>query len=217
MSQKTIEIKDAIQFGWDTLRVNFAFYIKLLLVLIVVSLIPAMIIAKLTSSFGPYLGLPLQFLNLVWQAVIGMGMMKICMKLYDRQAVEFSDLWSCIPSTLDYVIVKVVYTCIVIIGLLLLIIPGLIWAMQFFLASYLVVDRGTSAVAALKGSSAVTRGAKWDLGIFASVVLGLNFIGVLLLGVGLLVTLPITMLATVHAYRSLLKQTEAGSQPIPLK
>jgi len=212
---KSIDIKASLQFGWDTLRANVSFFLKLLVALIVLAMIPAMIIGKIATAAGLYIGIPLQFLNLAWQSILGMGVLSICLKLYDQKPVEISDLWSCIPKILDYIIVKFAYSLIVGIGLVLLIIPGLIWAMQFYLASYLVVDRGTGAIAALKGSSAITRGAKWDLGVFASVLLGVNIIGILCLGIGLMITLPVTMLASVFVYRKLLTQTEAVS-PLPL-
>src|SRR5260221_9226861 len=102
--KKTINIRAALEFGWETLKTNFAFFIKLLVVLIVITIIPSVIIGKLGVSFGPVVGIPLQVLNLVWQANISMGLMKICLKLYDRQAVEFNDLCSCFPKTLDYVV-----------------------------------------------------------------------------------------------------------------
>jgi uncharacterized membrane protein len=217
MNDKTIVITDALNFGWETLRNNFAFFIKLLGVMIIVAVIPGLILTKLSVLSHGYLSLPLQFLNIIWQAVLGMGALKICLKLYDRQSVEYSDLWSCLPLTLDYVVVKFLYTFIVMIGVILLIVPGMIWSMQFFLASYLVVDRGAGAISALKASSAITNGAKWQLGVFASVVVGINFLGALMLMIGLLITLPITMLASVFVYRTLLAQTEAAGSPLALK
>jgi len=182
---KTINIKEALQFGWNTLKANFAFFLKLLVVLIIITAVPTFVVGKLATSLGVYLGLPLQFLNIIWQAVIGMGVLKICLKLHDQQPVEIADLWSCIPQTLDYVVVKFLVTLIVAAGLILLIVPGLIWSVQFFMASYLVVDRGAGAIAALKGSSAITHGAKWDLGVFISVVLFFEYSGDHLFGCGL--------------------------------
>lgn len=212
--KKTIDIKASLQFGWDTLTANASFFLKVLVALIVLAIIPGMIIGKIATAMGVYLGIPLQFLNLVWQSILGMGVLTICLKLYDHKPVEIADLWSCVPKTVDYIVVKFLFSVIVGIGFVLLIVPGLIWSMQFYLASYLVVDRGTGAIAALKGSSVITNGAKWDLGVFASVVLGINIVGILCLGVGLMITLPMTMLASVFIYRKLLAETEAsGSLP----
>src|SRR5437773_10077431 len=100
MTEKSIDIKASLQFGWDTLRGNAGLFLSLLVVLIVISILPAMIFGKISAAAGAALGIPLQFLNLVWQAILGMGVLKICLKLHDRQPVDVPDLWSCVPKTL---------------------------------------------------------------------------------------------------------------------
>jgi len=101
-------------------------------------------------------------------------------------------------------VAKFLYTLIVTIGLFLLLVPGIIWAIMFYLAAYLIVDKNIGPVEALKTSVELTRGLKWDLGVFASVILLVNIIGLVCLGVGLLITLPMTMLANVYIYRQVL-------------
>ena len=209
MSEKTFSIKEALTFGWETLQANVVLYLKLLALLIVISLIPAMILGKIATAAGGAMPILLQFLNIVWQSVVGMGVLKIGLKLYDKQPIELSDLWSSAPLILNYLITKILFSVIVAIGLILLIVPGLIWLMQFYVCTYLVVDRGAKPIAALKASSAVTQGAKWDLGLFTTVSALINLGGFLLLGVGIMVTLPVTLLASVHIYRTLLSKTPA--------
>src|SRR5262249_55488187 len=121
---KSIDIKGSLVFGWDTLKAQWVFFLQALLVLILISIIPAMILGRIAAAVGSYLGLPLQFLNLVWQAVLGMGVLTVCLKLYDHKPVAIPDLWSCLPKTLDYIVVKFLYSLIVGIGLVLLIVPG---------------------------------------------------------------------------------------------
>jgi uncharacterized membrane protein len=210
MEKKIVPIKAALEFGWETLRANVVFFLKLFVVLILISIVPAMIFGKIGSMGGTMLAIPMQFLNLVWQSIIGMGFLKICLKLHDQQPVEIADLWSCIPRILDYIVVKFVVGVIVAVGLVLLIIPGLIWAMQFYLGTYLVIDKEAGVGTALRGSSALTRGAKWDLGLFVGVLLLINLVGALFIGVGLLITIPISILANVYVYRKLLEQTGSG-------
>jgi uncharacterized membrane protein len=168
-------------------------------------------IGKMTAALGGAFALPLQIINIVWQCVLGMGLLKICLKLLDQKPVNLPDLWSTMPLALDYILVKLLIGLIVTIGLILLVIPGLIWSMQYYLASYLVVDRKLRPMAALRTSSQITSGAKWDLGIFASLVLLINFVGLMFAGIGLMVTVPVTMIASLHVYRQLLSQSEAAN------
>ncbi len=208
--QKTIDIAEALHFGWDTLRENFALYLKILIVWIVISILPTILIGKIAAS-SRMLALPLQFLNIVWQAILAMGAIRIGLKLIDGKTPEIPDLWSCIPKTLDYLIVKILVSLIVAIGFILLIVPGCIWMLQFFFSGYLVVDRGEKALAAMKHSSTITNGAKWPLAGFAAAMFVVNLVGLICFGVGILVTLPITMLASLYVYRKLLAQTGAAA------
>src|SRR5262245_19099815 len=113
MDEKVIDTQAALQFGWDTLKNNFTLFLKLIAVLIVISLVPAIVVGKIAESTGPVLRFVLQFIQAIWQAILGMGVLKICLKFYDRQQVDISDLWSCLPLTLDYIVTKFLYTLIV--------------------------------------------------------------------------------------------------------
>jgi uncharacterized membrane protein len=55
----------------------------------------------------------------------------------------------------------------------------------------------------MKESKRITYGYKWPLLGFALVLALINLLGLLALVVGLLVSIPVTTLAFVHAYRAL--------------
>lgn len=67
----------------------------------------------------------------------------------------------------------------------------------------LVVDKGLDPIEALKRSFQITAGKFWDLLLFVLIMLGINILGILCLGVGLLITLPLTSLALIYIYRKL--------------
>jgi uncharacterized membrane protein len=68
---------------------------------------------------------------------------------------------------------------------------------------YLIVDKKMSVGDALRESSRMTLGRKWQLLGFLGLVVLINILGAILLLVGLLVSIPVTMLAFAHAYRTL--------------
>lgn len=94
------------------------------------------------------------------------------------------------------------------IGMVLLIVPGIILALMFMLYSYFIVDKGAGAIQSIKMSVKATAGHRWQLFGFALVCVLVNIVGALLLGVGLLVTIPTTMLAGVYIYRKLVQPDE---------
>ena len=102
-----------------------------------------------------------------------------------------------------YFVGKILYGLIVLVGLLLLIVPGIIVAYMFLYVGYLIIDRNLGPVAALQESRALTEGYKMDLLVFSLAVAGVNILGVVCLFVGLFVTIPVTLMASVYIYRRL--------------
>ena len=107
-----------------------------------------------------------------------------------------------------YLIGSILYGLIVFAGTILLIIPGIIWGIQFCFYDYFIIDKGLGPIEALKRSSAITRGVKWDLFVFSLILLGINLLGALCLLIGLFATIPTTMVAIAFVYRKLLAQAE---------
>jgi uncharacterized membrane protein len=95
---------------------------------------------------------------------------------------------------------------------ILLVIPGIIWSIRFHFFSYLIVDKGVSPIEALKKSSKITKGTKWDLFLFGILLVFINILGALALLVSLFVTMPATMVANAFVYRKLLSQEEIVSK-----
>jgi len=97
-------------------------------------------------------------------------------------------------------------------GTILLIVPGVIWAVKFQFFSYFIIDKGLGPIEALKKSSAITKGVKWNLLGFDLLIGGIALLGVLALLIGLLAAIPTAMIAMAFVYRKLLAQTEGGVQ-----
>ncbi|NLG56189.1 MAG: hypothetical protein GX542_11180, partial [Rhodococcus sp.] len=87
------------------------------------------------------------------------------------------------------------------IGFILLIIPGIIvlfltwWTMQF------VIDQDQDAITAIKSSFSTISQNAGTLILLALALVGINIVGALLCGVGLLVSTPVTLIASTYAYR----------------
>jgi hypothetical protein len=79
--------------------------------------------------------------------------------------------------------------------------------------NYLVIARNLSPVAALKESARITKGHRWGLLAFMVLSLLVNLLGLICLGVGLLVSVPVTTFAAIHAYRTL---EQRASEPVAL-
>ena len=138
-------------------------------------------------------------------------MIKIVISCAKGEKPEFGDLFNCYPLFFKYLFATILYCLIVFGGLILLIVPGIIWAIQFGFYGYYIVDENAGIMQSLSKSSALTRGVKWDLFCFNLLCFALNIAGLLCLLVGLFATLPTTMVALAHVYRSLRGQEDSVS------
>jgi len=85
----------------------------------------------------------------------------------------------------------------------MLVIPGIIWAIKFQYFSYLMVDRGMGPIDALKESAKITEGVRTNLFFLKLLLVVINIVGMLFFVVGLLVTIPISIMAEAYVYRKL--------------
>jgi len=195
-----------VQFGWSTTKSNIGFFIGIVIVAGLLQYVPN-IIAAIIETDAPVLSIIVRIVSFVLSIIIGMGLIKIFLRFCDGEKGEFSDLFSCYPLFFKYLVGSIIYGLIVSVGLILLIIPGIIWAIKFQFFDYLIVDKGLGPIDALEKSSEITRGVKWDLFIFDILIGIINLLGFLCLLVGLFVTIPTTMVATAFVYRKLLPET----------
>lgn len=193
--------KEAINFGFETAKKNLFFFITLFVVVIITYAAVGFVqVALGEDGIMLLIGSLLRF---VVGLVISMGVIKIALKFIDGKKAKLSDVFFT-KSILNYFLVTVARTFITIVGFILFIIPGIIFTIKLQFATYLVVDKGNGVVEALTKSWEMTKGVKWNLFLFWILLALINILGFLLLIVGLLVTVPLSMVATAYVYRKLL-------------
>lgn len=87
------------------------------------------------------------------------------------------------------------------IGLVLCIIPGLVFAFFAWWTMQFVIDRNQDAVTAIKSSFNAVKSNAGTLFLLALALFGINIVGALLCLIGLLVTVPVSIIAVTYAYR----------------
>ena len=129
-----------------------------------------------------------------------MGNFIVSAKLLQGQTPEFRDFFAGFRYFLPLLLLTVVSSLAIIIGTLLLIIPGIYLAVAYLFAANLVIDRRLDFWPAMELSRR-TVNPRWFgfLGFMLLLVL-LNLAGAVLLGVGLLVTIPVSFCAVTVAY-----------------
>lgn len=132
-----------------------------------------------------------------------LGFTKISLALYDTHKADYSLVFSCIHLAVKHFIASITYIMIVVCGLFLFIVPGIMWAIQFWFYPYCIADKGVGPFEALKMSSHLTSGKKQELGMFVALITLINAAAASCLAVGLIFTYPLSILASAYIFRRL--------------
>ncbi len=197
-------IPEAIKYGWKTTKEHFIFLAGLIIGTFVISA-GFNYTAKVFNNTGnDLLAFAITALAVVVGTILGMGLIYIALKLYDKNTAEYSDILKPAPLLWRYIASSIMYAIIVLAGLILFIVPGIIWAIKYGFYKYTLIDEKLDIMDSIRRSGEITRGEKWNIFFFGIVLVLLNILGALVFLVGLIITVPITMMATAYVYRKLL-------------
>lgn len=209
-------IKSALGFGWETFKRRPWFFVGATLVIfllyIAAGALTGTIDYALTGDTENHSGVG-SILDWLIGTLISMGVVAFYLKAHDNpEQVTLSALWHPHPYW-SYLAATVLVGLVIVLGLLLLIVPGIIFGLMFMFTSFIVIDRALGPIDAMKESKRITSGYRWRLLGFVLLLALINLAGVIALVVGLLVTVPVTSIAFANAYRVL--SDRAGVQPVP--
>lgn len=214
-----LSIKECIAFGWKTfwsrpwvfvLAGAIIFFVNMLF-----SLPEELLGGASEMAYGntalvfALSSLVFSILGMIVSIYLQMGAVRFNLKAHDDvTTAHVRDLFV-LKGFWRYLGTSVLVVLAVIAGLILLIVPGIILSIALSFAVYLCVDKGLGPVASFKESLAITKGHRWSIFVLMLAICGINLLGLLALFVGLVVTVPVSVLASIHAYRQLSARREA--------
>ncbi len=220
----TFSVKECIAFGWRTFRLRPWLFVQAGVVVALANFLFGLPGDVLDSAAEAATGVQaIQLLvfaiifgliSMVVYVYLEMGTTHFMLKAHD--SVEQTNLKDLIylKGFWRYLGTSVVSFLAVIVGLILLIVPGIIIGLALSFTLFLVIDKGLGPINAFKQSWKLTKGNRWKLFLLSLAFLGINILGMLALLVGLLVTVPVTFLALIHAYRVLSVETAPVSEAV---
>jgi uncharacterized membrane protein len=214
MNPSRFSIDEAIGFGWGVAKRNVVFF----LLVIIVSAVASGILQSgqdATKASAPFISLLFALAGLFVSQVLAIGFTRITLKFVDGAKPELADLFSGYPLFIKFLLASLLYGLVVAAGLILLIVPGIIWAVRYSQFGYLVVDRGLGPTESLRQSAEITRGARWQLFLLFLILIGVILLGALALGIGLIWAVPTAMVASAYVYRKLAGQAAVSGLPAP--
>jgi len=194
-------IKESLTFGWEVFKKQPWFYISVVLALTLFSIIVDVLINGGRND-ASLLGFLISFLA---STIVSIAYARLALSVAEGGApVGWEGLW---VSDRFFPMLGTIALqgVIILVGLLLLIIPGIIAAVLLMFAQLAVVDKNLNPVEALKESYMLAKPHLWQLVLFSFAILALNIVGLFALVIGLLVTVPVSVIAVAHVYKKLAK------------
>lgn len=194
---------DLIKMGWTKTKEKIGFLIGATVVAGLAVYVPSAILMAIgMQTRYPFVFILLAMLVMLFVgSLVGVGFTRIALGIVDGKQVSIGDLFKGTDRVLPYLGTIILYSLIVFGGTLLFIFPGIIWSLKYVYAPILAVDKGLGPMEALKASAALTDGVKWDILAFQGVLGYVVLIGYACLFVGVIVAIPVVMLATFGMYR----------------
>jgi hypothetical protein len=216
------QVGDAFNYGWKKFQEYLGPILIAMVLFIVINIAVNLIgslfiggIGEITDpddigigmffSFGYFVfGLLSALVSLLIQAAVVRGALDIT----KGERIELSTFLS--TENLGQIVLAAILLAIgTTIGLILCIVPGLILIFYSQFTYQFIIDKGLPAFDAIKASfDLVNRNLGTVVVLFLASILAF-FIGAILCGIGLLVTIPVTIIATAYAYRMMTGQPVA--------
>jgi uncharacterized membrane protein len=212
----TFSIKGSIRFGWETFKKRPWLFVGVEALLFAVGFLahyPQKLMQHQETGTGIAVAILIFLVTTAVSFLLDMGKTAFYLGAHDSiESVSVRNLWHPRPFW-KYLAASVLAGLATIIGLILLIVPGIIIGIMVAFTTYVVIDTGMGPIEAMKHSAELTKGHRWHLLRFGLALLGLNILGLIAVIVGLLVTIPVSILAVVHVYRRL---SASAPAPVPL-
>jgi len=152
--------------------------------------------------------------SMFFDAFITAGTVFVTLKIVRGQQFAVKELFSQSGLIFKYFFGTLLYGLLVILGLVLLIIPGIYWSLKYWPVTYLLVDKKMGIKEAFGVAGRMTQGTKWKTIVFGLVCVGVAILGLLALVVGLLAAVPVISIAFALLYVKLLPRVEQKAQAV---
>ena len=126
--------------------------------------------------------------------------------------LEIKDMFEAFRNYWNAVLANLLVSIIVGVGLVLLIVPGIIFACKLAFTPYLVVDRKMGVIEAVKESWRMTGGHAWKVFLIGLLAIPICIAGLICFGVGVIISIMWITLAFASLYHAVAIAGEAYGQ-----
>ncbi len=205
MEHKTISINQSYDFAWGKFKEKALFFIGLgLLTAVLSSLGENTSVEDYDGDNFSYDGggiSTISLLTMLINSYIGLGIWKICISHIRGEEVQLNDLISIsFGQFMHYIIATIITIIATLVGLVLLIIPGIHIFCRLLLVPGYIADQNLSFDNAIKSSWNASKGHTMKLFLWILLSIFVIILGLIALIVGIFAAIPLISLALAHIY-----------------
>lgn len=158
-------------------------------------------IAPEESPVGAILSLVVTFLL----APIEMGLTYYIMQFARGKECNTDDLWRFMKKAWPVIMLSIIVTVLVVLWSILFIIPGILAALSYVMATFVFADGEDEPMECIDQSKKMMRGHRWEYVVFCLSFLGWMLLGCITFGLGLIYVMPYYNVSLVLYYDELRK------------
>jgi len=202
VKHRPISMRHAFDFAWPTFKKRFALFTAVLLTILAAWVVLEIVVIA-GQRFGILLWAVMHLAFLIFVAGVELGLLQICRALSDGKAPAFADTFAHLLLGPKFLAAQMLYLLVVVIGLLLLVVPGVYLGVRYALFGFCFADGDTNLLRCFQQSTILSKGATTALLWILPALLVLNALGACLLALGLFITVPLSVLIMTDVYRQL--------------
>jgi hypothetical protein len=211
----TISIRQAFKIAAPILKKRFGLFTAVLLT-IFGAWVALEIVVISGQRFGILLWAAAHVAFLIFAAGVEVGFLQICLALCDGRKPTFADAFTQLTLGPKFLAGQMLYLLMIVIGLLLLVVPGIYLGVRYALFGFCLATGETNIMRSFQHSSILSTGSEICLLWVFVFLLVLNVLGASLLGLGLFITVPLSVLMMTTVYRQLSTRSRIESSDISL-
>ncbi len=171
--KKDFSIKEALSFGFKVVGKNYVFFLG---VLAIMNTLPGLLNLFGRTANSIVLSILLAVVSSFTLIVTAPGFTRITLRLLNEEKISLEELFPSWQLVGRYILTSFLYILICLIGFVLLIVPGIIWAIKYSAALFVVIDKDLYGMEALRESDRITAGAKGKIFSFAVAAAAINLL-----------------------------------------
>lgn len=193
-------ISEVFSTSWKYTKSQIWVLVGLFIGYCILSGLVSILLMPATSAVGKIIA---NLLNAVISCVFMLGYVKNMFQTLDGEEPQFSAYGSQSRKIVTYFVANLIYAIAVVIGIFLLIVPGIYLAIRLQFFTQLIVEEDCGIVESLRKSWQLTQDQVLPLFLLLLVMIGITVVGCILLFVGFFVAIPLISMMQCYAFRKL--------------